>query len=194
MSSNNGEVKKVFISYSQGFDEHTDNVFDLVQKLRTDGVDCSSDHKYKTNPPPQGWDLWMKEEIDNADFVLMICSENYRRRAEGKEETGTGMGVKWEGAIIRQFIYQNDSLNTRFIPVLFSKKPIFELSRDEIRKLYEHIPFYVTNTNRYIVNISNFDSCKGYENLFRHITGQDEYIPEPIANETRKLPPRNKKK
>ena len=30
--------------------------------------------------PPEGWQLWMERQIDEADFVLMVCIATYRRR------------------------------------------------------------------------------------------------------------------
>lgn len=187
--------KEVFISYSQDSDEHSDDVFYLSQSLREKAaVTAISDHPLRTNPPPEGWPQWMSKQINNADIVLIICTENYYRRAEGKEKIGTGKGAKFEGAIITQSIYDNDSNNTKFIPVLLSKKPEQSLSEDEKQNLIKYIPTCLRGTNYYIVNISNLGSCKSYENLLRHITEQHAYIASSVSDKPIDLPPRNKKK
>lgn len=43
-----------------------------------------------------GW----KAKIRDSNFVLMVCTETYYRRAVGQEESGKGLGVRWEGRLI----------------------------------------------------------------------------------------------
>ena len=43
----------------------------------------------------------MLEQVESADFVLVICTDPYRNRFEGRAAEG-GAGVRWEGAA--QFI------------------------------------------------------------------------------------------
>lgn len=187
--------ENVFISYSQDSDGHIDDVFELSQSLRKKAaVTVISDHPFITNPPPEGWPQWMSKQINNADIVLIICTENYYRRAEGKEKIGTGKGVKFEGSIITQSIYDNDSNNTKFIPVLLIKKSEQSLLEDEKQNLIKNIPTCLRGTNYFIVNISDLDSSKSYEKLLRQITEQHEYIVDPVSDKPVDLPPRNKKK
>ena len=42
----------------------------------------------------------MERNLDAAKFVLMVCTETYRRRVRGEEEPGQGTGVRWEGTLI----------------------------------------------------------------------------------------------
>ncbi len=42
----------------------------------------------------------MVNQIEDAAFVLVVCTENYERRFRGKEESGKGLGAQWEVAII----------------------------------------------------------------------------------------------
>jgi hypothetical protein len=112
------EHPKVFISYSHDSQEHGDRVLTLSDRLRGDGIDCRID-QYEVSPP-EGWPRWMVNQIEDADFVLVVCTENYERRFRGKEESGKGLGAQWEGAIITQELYDAEAHNTMFIPVLFS--------------------------------------------------------------------------
>ena|ERR1035437_610046 len=107
---------KVFISYSHDSIEHGNAIWTLAEKLRNEGVDCILD-QYETSPP-QGWPRWMDKQIRDADYVLMVCTENYYKRVMGEEKPGTGLGIRWEGNLIYQHLYNSGSVNSRFIPVL----------------------------------------------------------------------------
>jgi hypothetical protein len=61
----------------------------------------------------------MDKQIRDSDFVVMVCTEIYYRRVMGEEQPGKGLGVRWEGHLIYQAIYNAESVNTKFIPVLF---------------------------------------------------------------------------
>jgi hypothetical protein len=93
----------VFISYSHDSPEHIDRVLALADRLRADGLDCILD-QYET-APPKGWPRWMERCIRDADFVLVVCTETYYRRVVGDEEPGKRRGVRWEGGLIYQDIY-----------------------------------------------------------------------------------------
>ncbi|BAP55453.1 purine or other phosphorylase family 1 [Thioploca ingrica] len=81
---------RVFISYSWDSEAHKQRVFELAEKLRDDGIDCELDQYHQS--PPEGWALWMLRQVKGADFVLMICTQIYYRRALGEESPGTGKG------------------------------------------------------------------------------------------------------
>ena len=48
----------------------------------------------------------------------MVCTETYYKRVMGDEEAGKGLGVRWEGGLIYQHIYNAGAMNTKFVPVL----------------------------------------------------------------------------
>src|SRR6478735_11962344 len=106
---------KVFISYSHDSREHEDQVLALSDRLRADGIDAHID-QYEVGPP-EGWTRWMQNSIRRADFVLVICTEAYVRRAEGREEGGKGWGGNREGLSIDQEIYESGGKNDKFIAV-----------------------------------------------------------------------------
>lgn len=113
---------RVFVSYSYDDQRHADKVLEFSNRLRSEGIDCILDQYEEC--PSEGWPLWMDKEIKNADFVLMICTETYNKRVMNTEQPGKELGVKWEGKLIYQHIYNANSTNKKFIPVLFpySKK------------------------------------------------------------------------
>ncbi len=169
MSSEAQTPPKVFISYSHDTSEHKGRVRDLSDRLRQEGIDSNID-QYEQSPP-EGWPRWMERQIEEADFVLVVCTETYERRYRGAEDPGRGLGGSWEGAIVTQHLYEAQANNTRFIPVMFS-------SSDEV-----HVPFVLRGATRYRV-----DTEEGYVRLYRHLTAQPE-VRRPELGNRRVLPP-----
>lgn len=104
------KIPKAFISYSWDDDDHKKWVAGLAAKLRNDGIDVTLDQ----------WDLvlgdalaeFMEKAIRENDFVLIICTPNYRLRSDNR----TG-GVGYEGDIMTaEVIARRD--HRKFIPVL----------------------------------------------------------------------------
>ena len=83
----------VFICYSHDSDEHADRVLALADALRDCGIDVILD-RYVNPAPEQGWPRWMDQSIEAARYVLLVCTETYRRRAMDQEEPGRGLGVR----------------------------------------------------------------------------------------------------
>ncbi len=113
---------KVFISYSHDSAEHRHQVLALSERLRADGIETFLD-QYVNGTPAQGWPRWMLDQLDTADFVLVVCTETYYRRFRGKEVPGKGKGVDWEGSLITQELYDLRSRTVRFVPTLLSDAP-----------------------------------------------------------------------
>ncbi len=148
-------MTKVFISYSHEpeNEHHKQRVLDLSNRLRTDGIDCDID---QYNPAPeQGWPRWMMQGIQQADYVLLVCTETYRKRLELEEEQGKGLGVKWEGSLIFNILYRNETFNRKFIPLVF----------DTENKAY--IPDILFGYDYH-----DLSQPRGYDNLYRHIRGE----------------------
>jgi hypothetical protein len=143
----------VFISYSYDSKEHADRVLTLSDRLRDEGIDCVLD-QYEDSPP-EGWPRWMDRQFCAADFVLMVCTPTYFRRAMGKEEPGTGHGVMWESALIYQYIYNQDDLNTQFIPLLLEGANVADIPTP-----LQGVTYYRPST------------ASGYEELYRRLTRQ----------------------
>jgi tetratricopeptide (TPR) repeat protein len=106
----------IFISYSHDSAEHRNKVLALAERLRREGLDARID-QYENGTPQQGWPRWMLDQLDAADFVLVVCTETYYRRFRGHEEPGKGKGADWEGALITQEIYDARSRTVKFVPV-----------------------------------------------------------------------------
>ncbi len=157
----------VFISYSQESDSHSAWVLALANKLRDGGVDAVIDQYFPW--VEKGWRQWMNEQIEQTDWVLAVCTDEYRRRFDGNTPTGSGRGVRWESQHITQALYDDKFCNKRFIPVL-------PPAGDE-----GFIPLPLKD-------YPNFRLEDDYEKLYRLLTGQPA-TPAPVLGEIRHLPP-----
>ena len=89
----------VFISYSHDTPAHVERVQFLAAQLKEGDVHCEIDTSQIS--PPQGWPLWMQEQIERSDFVIVVCTATYAGRFTGRETLpGRGKGVRWEGLLI----------------------------------------------------------------------------------------------
>jgi len=109
----------LFISYSHDSDEHRKQVLGLAERLRRDGLNTQLD-QYVEGTPNEGWPRWMLDRLDEASFVLVVCTETYYRRFRGHEVPGRGKGADWEGALLTQEIYDDKSRTVKFVPVLLA--------------------------------------------------------------------------
>jgi len=146
---------RVFISYSHDSPEHEDRVLALADRLRQDGVDATIDQY--ADPPPDGWPMWMNLQIQNADFVLLVCTETYRRRADLQEQPGKGRGVLWEAKLIYNCLYVA-APHQKFIPILFDGGDL------------SYIPAPLQGLAHY-----RLDTSDGYEDVYRHLTKQPRH-------------------
>lgn len=153
---------KVFISYTRETAAHDTAVRQLGDRLCSDGVDCSMD-QYVVSPP-EGWPKWMDQQIRKADYILVVCTEAYNRRASGQEIDGKGLGAKWESYLTYQSIYDNNSLNSKFIPILITKDD------------KKYIPSPLAGATYY-----DLSHATGYELLYRHITDQPLVSKPPLG-------------
>ncbi|MGE5342393.1 MAG: SEFIR domain-containing protein [Candidatus Omnitrophota bacterium] len=161
-------MNNVFISYSHDSQEHCDRVLALSNQLIADGLNCFLD-QYESSPP-EGWPKWMDKQLKNADQVILIITETYCRRVMDDENPGKGLGVKWESTLTYQYIYNDDSKNTRFIPVVFKSEDI------------NHIPPILKGSTFYCLNDE-----KGYEDLYRRLTDQP-LVKKPEPGKLKTLP------
>ncbi len=168
-------ASKVFISYSHNYDrpDYKDRILTLADRLRTDGIDCNID-QYEESPS-EGWQRWMLNQIDWADFILIACTEEYDLHFRGKETEGKGKGAIWEGAIIIQELYDTQGKNSKFIPITLSPEDS------------QFIPSPLRSATYYKLDIEN-----GYESLYRRLTGQAK-ISKPKLGKLQTLAPRDRK-
>jgi hypothetical protein len=167
------DAPRVFLSYSHDSDEHADRVLALADALCDRGIDVILD-RYVHPAPAEGWPRWMDRNLDEAQFVLMVCTETYRRRVMGLEEPGKGLGVRWEGGLIYNRIYHDKPSGSRFIPILLPGSEPSNIPNPVQGHAYHQI--------------ATFDLIDpGFEALYRHLTDQPA-TPRPGLGPIQTLP------
>jgi len=106
-------------AYSHDSDAHRKRVLGLSERLRQDGIETRLD-RYVNGTPSEGWPRWTLNQLDDAQFVLVVCTETYYRCCRGHEMPGKGRGVDWEAMRITQAIYDSRGTTLKFVPVLFA--------------------------------------------------------------------------
>ena len=166
---------KVFISYSHNVQspDYKDRILTLANRLLEDGIDCHID-QYEESPP-EGWQRWMLNQVERANFVLIACSEEYDRRFRGNETYGKGKGATWEGGVIIQELYDAQGQNSKFIPIIINPEDA------------NFIPSPLRSATNY--RLQNDD---GYESLYRRLTNQLRNR-KPQLGKLQTLAPRDRK-
>ena len=103
-------VPKVFISYSWESKKHSDWVNSLADKLLADGIEAIID-SYDVSPGDR-LTKFMESSIKDSDYVIIICTEEYKRKANNREK-----GVGYESHIISAELYNNHN-DRKFIPII----------------------------------------------------------------------------
>jgi hypothetical protein len=134
-------------------------VLQLAERLRADGVDAQLD-QYVAGTPAKGWPRWMEDQLDWAQFILVICTETYHRRFLGREEADQGKGVDWEGSLITLELYHARSDTSKFVPVLFDP----EDKRFIPGQLWGHTYYLLSSEDN-------------YAKLYAFLTGQAGVVP-----------------
>ena len=153
------EHPKVFISYSHDSLAHKQWVLELGVKLRHNGVDVVLD-QWDLNP---GGDMtrFMEVGFENSERVLVICTDNYVRRANN----GKG-GVGYERLIITAELVE-DLGTSKFIPIIRQAS-----GQEKVPKFLKHE--CISTLGMRVNSMKNSESCfmnstkyPRYENRFR---------------------------
>ena len=145
----------VFLSYSHDSPEHMERVLQLATRLVTEGIDAKLDQWVVD--PEGGWPLWTERQIADADFVLLVCTDIYRKRVERPDEVEGGAGAFWEANLIRRRLYDGKGVNGRFIPIFYGAT-----GSSAIPEMLEGFSHY------------QVDTPEGYTALYRRLTNQPE--------------------
>ena len=166
----------VFISYSHDSREHCDRVLALAQQLRCDGIDVKLDQFHQDEL--LHWPRWCEEQLrpENSDFVLCVCTEEYKRRVEGRVPADVGKGVFWEGTLIYNYLYDEKD-NQRCVPILLSKAGGGD------------IPSILSGYSRFHLKTFNLDDVQSdYSKMYRLLTRQHG-VEKADLGEILRLPP-----
>lgn len=154
------KIPKAFLSYSHDSLEHKKWVLDLATRLRNNGIESIID-QWALGP---GDDLphFMEQNLAKADRVLMVCTENYVKKAN----SGAG-GVGYEKMIVTADLLKRIDSNkvvplirqsgTHAVPTFLQSKLYLDFSRDDQIEL-------------------------AFDDLVRAIHGKPLYVAPPVSN------------
>jgi hypothetical protein len=103
---------KVFISYSWDDPGHCEWVRKFAIRLRQDGINAILD-RWEAIPGDQ-LPKFMEQAVNESDFVLCICTANFKRKSDQR-----GGGVGYEGDIMTGAVFVSRN-ERKFIPILRS--------------------------------------------------------------------------
>ncbi|WP_439380075.1 SEFIR domain-containing protein [Amycolatopsis lexingtonensis] len=153
------EAPRVFVTYSHDSPQHKELVHRFASFLRAGiGLDVHLDSWYDNKR--RDWSLWATENLEKADFILVIASPDYKRRADGTAMPHEGRGSQFEAAILRDYLTRDLRRETeRVLPVVLPGRSIDE------------IPVFLNaySTTRY--QVDEF-TREGVADLVAAITGQ----------------------
>lgn len=143
-----------FVSYSWANDQHVAWITNLARRLRSNGVDVRLDR----------WDvrlghdlyLFMEQYAQVSARVLVVLSDDYGPKAEGRASQVSGVGT--ETAIISSTIYQDLGSN-RVIPIVPDSGTVAGAPI---------VPIYLEGKNR--IDFRD-DNEAAYERLLRELHG-----------------------
>ncbi len=151
------ESDKVFISYAQSV-QHSARVLELANALREIGINAQLDRYYVR--PKEGWPRWCAQQLrpEVSRYVIAVCTEIYRQRADNDVKPDEGKGVYWEVGLIYQNLFDEKG-DPRIIPILLADEPA------------SSIPAPLRGQTFYRVKACDLGD-PGFENLYRELTAQ----------------------
>jgi hypothetical protein len=109
------EHPTAFISYARESAQQDERVLGFAQSLRGSGIDCMIDQF----ADPVDWVQWMEEQIRKRQWIMVVATETYLRRANNDEPPDVGLGASWEYADIRNILYGSRRGDPKIVPIVF---------------------------------------------------------------------------
>ena len=107
-------MSKVFISYSWDSDEHKRWVRRLSDELNSAGIETLLDEK--DIPLGERFTVFMERSISESDFVLLVLTPEYKRKADNRLNVASGVG--YEDQIMTNEVNDDNKKHRKYIPVL----------------------------------------------------------------------------
>ncbi len=93
----------------------------MYDLLRESEIEPILDQIHEQEVDEHDWPLWTRQQVDRADYVVVIASPAYKRRSDTPHEVprNVGRGVWWEADYIRGYIYDDKGRSyRRILPVV----------------------------------------------------------------------------
>lgn len=150
------DTPRVFISYSWDSTDHKEWVRSLAEQLRKDGIDVyldQDDLSLGDRLP-----LFMEENIQAADYVVLVCTRKYKEKADGRVG-----GAGYEGNIISGELFSLHN-EKKYIPIVRNGEP------DDV------MPVFLAGKLAVILNDGDSGYKQNYEDLRATLRGERKRI------------------
>ncbi len=152
----------VFVSYAQEDEAHRKRVTDLIEDLRTCGTDAHFDRDIQRHASGRLAALDGGADRGGRLRACDLYGDRPSPLREQRERPGKGKGAIWEGAIIRQEMYDSAGKQWKFAAVMFDSSD--EAYKPQPLRPHTH---YVYTRDRTA--------------LLRWLTNQPAYLPKPLG-------------
>ena len=135
---------RVYISYSTHTPGQRQRVFAVAEQLRAAGIDARIDQYYARSlhgfVPPGAvvgdkrppWTIWQQEQVEDADFVLVMCSPEYANASDGS-------GVWFDLSFMRDDMEHGSERSRKCIPAGFGPyAQLLPFAPDFLRDAHYH--------------------------------------------------------
>lgn len=154
------EKKRVFISYSWDSDEHQEWVLHLANRLRAKGLIADTDI-FETQDKSVHLDRMMVEKVRDSDFIIIVLTENYARKADNFEG-----GVGFESQLTLPLIMKKPN---KLIPIM--------RHQGDFSKVF---PFHFQG--QYAIDFSSDTEFESkFEELLYRLYEKQRYYVEPVG-------------
>ena len=156
------EAPWVFVTYAHDSEQHKDQVREFATFLRKKiGLDVKLD-QWDDNWR-RDWSAWALENLIDADFIVVIASPDYKRRADGKAPPEEGRGAQFEASIIRDHMTKNLAAEVRrVLPVVLPGRTV------------EDVPTFLAPYSTTRFHVDRF-TVEGVAELVAAMTGVGKY-------------------
>lgn len=166
---------RVFVSYAHESAEHKDQVLAFATFLREAGIAAVLD--MWSADGRRDWYAWAIREMTDADFVLVVASERYRRWGDGSGPNKEHRGVQSEATLLRELVYSDRAVwLPKILPVVLPGHGI------------DQIPLFLQPTTASHYVLTSFTTA-GAEELLRVILRQPGHIAPEVRTSRPVLPP-----
>lgn len=161
----------VFFSYahesSNGDRKHQDAVLKLAKLTHNAGINVRLDQWQLAER--KEWDRWVREQINNSDFTLVIASPAYRKVSDAKVTADANRGLQAEEATLREHLYSDRAKwFKKILPVVLPGRSTSE------------IPLFLQPNSGDHYKIETLDQ-EGVKSLLRALKGIEKRQPPPTA-------------
>lgn len=165
MNKSKKKAITVFVSYCWESEEYKEKVISFINFLREKGFAADMDIKFIQEEASVDFNRLMHKGIIKYDKVIVLLSENYKRKAE---EFEGGVGKEY------RFIINDIEKNAnKYILASF-----FKLTKEIIKNIAP-----IEFSGREIVDLPK-DETEGFEKLFGKLTESEKYVFSDVASET----------